>query len=75
MDEVMDEVMVEVIGEWVNIKLHTILTFSNQVTKKGTKHKFWKTISVPALGGGSPSSSLTETICENFGPIFPIIKW
>ena len=47
----MDEVMVEVIGEWVNIKLHTILTFSNQVTKKEPSTNFEKQ-SVCQLWGG-----------------------
>ena len=71
MDEVMDEVMVEVIGEWVNIKLHTILTFSNQVTKKGTKHKFWKTISVPALGGGHPPPAWPKLFVKILVQFFP----
>ena len=27
------------------------------------------------VGGGSAPSALTVSKCENFGPIFPIIKW
>ena len=26
-------------------------------------------------GGGAAPSALTVSKCENFGPIFPIIKW
>ena len=45
--------------------------------REGVKKKLWKSGQADRFGGGGGSSpsSLTETICENFGPIFPIIKW
>ena len=46
-----------------------LATFSK---REGVKKKNEKAV---RLRLGSSPSSLTETICENFGPIFPIMKW
>ena len=44
--------------------------------KGRVKKKLWKRGQADCFEGGWVTpSSLTETICENFGQIFPIMKW
>ena len=42
---------------------------------QGRRKKYVKSGQADQRGGGSPPSSLTETICENFDPFLSFIKW
>ena len=42
---------------------------------EGVKKNLGKSGQADRLGGGSPPSSLTASICESFGPFFSFIKW
>ena len=58
---------------------HTLYGIFLEPFPKGRGKKNWKSGQADRFfwGGGSPPSSLTKTICENFRPFFPLnmIPW